>query len=113
MTTTLCIRSMPEMLERREARLVVDEGGVAPICHVRFGSLLPGEEGRSSDTLAIVPLGPGKLRLRFRILAGELPEPQEAERMLEATGEVTPIDVDGLEELYGRTLLAQYESSTE
>jgi hypothetical protein len=107
------IRSMPEMLERREARLVVDEGGVAPICHVRFGSLLPGEEGRSSDTLAIVPLGPGKLRLRFRILAGELPEPQEAERMLEATGEVTPIDVDGLEELYGRALLAQYESSTE
>ncbi|CAN7730531.1 ATP-binding protein [Variovorax sp. LjRoot290] len=49
------LRSLPEMLDRWEARLVVDEGGVHPICHVRFGSLLPGEEGRSSDTLAILP----------------------------------------------------------
>ena len=92
------VRSLPEILDRREARLVVDEAGVTPICHVRFGSLLPGEEGRSSDTFAIVPRGPGKLRLRFRILAGEIPEPQEEERLLEATGEVVQLDVGGLDE---------------
>jgi Putative DNA-binding domain len=90
------LRSLPEVLDRREARLIVDEGGVVPTCHVRFGSLLPGEEGRSSDTLAIVPSDPGKLRLRFRILAGEIPEPQEEERILETTGKVVRLDVDGL-----------------
>ena len=109
----LGVRSLPEVLERREARLVVDDGGVTPICHVRFGSLLPGEEGQSSDTLAIIPLGPGKLRLHFRILAGELPAPQGDERMLEVTGELTSLDADGLGELHGRALLERYQSSGE
>jgi hypothetical protein len=107
------IRSLPELLDRREARLIVDDGGVSPICHVRFGSLLPGEEGRSSDTLAIIPLGPGKLRLRLRILGGELAAPQENERVLEATGDVKVLDVDGLDELLGKSLLARHQSSGE
>lgn len=106
------LRSLPEMLDRREARLVVDEGGGHPICHIRFGSLLPGEVGRSSDTLAILPSGPGKLRLHFRILAGELTAPQVSERILETTGESVSLDVDGLDEMYGQAVLARYQSES-
>lgn len=104
--------SLPAVLERRESGLVVDEGGTHPVCHVRFGSLLPGEEGRSSDTLAIVPAGPGKLRLKFRILAGELAAPQESEFLLETNGESATIDVDALSEMYGQALLAHYEAKS-
>jgi len=104
------LRSLPDMLDRREARLIVDGDGVHPICHVRFGSLLPGEEGRSSDTLAILPSGPGKLRLHFRILAGELAAPQESERLLDITGESTLLDVAELSEMYSQTLLARYQA---
>lgn len=76
-------------------RFDVDEDGVSPVCHVRFGALLPGEQGRSADTLALVPLGPGRLRLRFRILAGELPSPIEKEQLLETEGHVHSLDLDG------------------
>ncbi|MGA7951799.1 MAG: ATP-binding protein [Thiobacillaceae bacterium] len=89
------LRSLPEVMARQNRRLVVDDVGLFPVCHVRFGSLLPGEEGRSSDTLAIIPLGPGKLRLRFRILAGELATPHESERVVEASGEVEQLDFEG------------------
>ena len=83
------------LLGRHRDRFVVDEDGLAPICHVRFGALLPGEQGRSADTLAVIPLGPGRLRLRFRVLAGELAVPFESERVLETTGEVRSLDLDG------------------
>jgi len=86
---------LQDMLDRREVRLVVDEGGATPICHVRFGSLLPGEQGRSADTLALIPLGPGKLRLAFRVLAGELATPIESDRIIEATGTVETLDYEG------------------
>ncbi|MBB3014033.1 ATP-binding protein [Cupriavidus alkaliphilus] len=89
------IRSVPELLARQSAPLSVDDGAITPICNVRFGSLLPGEEGRSSDTLAIIPCGPGKFRLQFRILAGELAVPQESERVIEAAGVVVPLDFEG------------------
>jgi hypothetical protein len=88
-------RSLPKVMGLQNAKLVVDDGGVTPVCHVRFGSLLPGEEGRSSDTLAIIPLGPGKLRLRFRILAGELAAPHESERIVEASGAIELLDFEG------------------
>lgn len=93
------IRSLPEVMARQNPRLVVDSNGAAPICHVRFGSLLPGEEGRSSDTLAIILRGPGKLQLRFRILASELAAPHESERVIEVTGYVEQLDFDNLENL--------------
>lgn len=104
------LRSLPDMLDRREARLIVDEDGVQPICHVQFGSLLPGEEGRSSDTLAILPSGPGKLQLRFRILAGELAVPQESERLLEITGASVSLNVADLDEMHSRALIARYQA---
>ncbi|MDP5241399.1 ATP-binding protein [Uliginosibacterium sp. 31-16] len=103
------VRSLPELLDQRDALLGIDESGEYPICNVRFGSLLPGEEGRSSDTLAIVPSGPGKLQLNFRILAGELAEPQQSEQLLETTGEQVCLDVPELKEMRGQALLARYE----
>jgi hypothetical protein len=89
------IRTMPEVMASQNRRLVVDDEGLIPVCQVRFGTLLPGEEGRSSDTLGIIPLGPGKLRLRFRILASELAAPHESARVVEATGEVAQLDFEG------------------
>lgn len=107
------MRGLPDLLERRDARLVVDEGGVTPLCHIRFGSLLPSEEGRSTDSLAIVPSGPGKFRLKFRILAAELSAPQEVEQIIEATGETVVLDVDALDDLYGKAVYAQYKADEE
>lgn len=103
-------RSLPEMPDRREARVIVDESGVHPVCHVRFGSLLPGEKGSSSDSLAILPSGPGKLQLHFRILAGELTAPRESERFLELTGESTFLDIAELDDMYSQALLARYQA---
>ncbi len=89
------VRTLPEVMASQNRRLVVDDEGLIPVCHVRFGTLLPGEDGRSSDTLGIIPLGPGKLRLRFRILASELAAPLESARVVEATGEVAQLDFEG------------------
>ncbi len=82
----------PNFLRQGDPMLVVDDRGMAPQCGVRFGALLPGEQGRSTDSLALIPLGPGKLRLRFRILAAELTAPIESERVLETTGDVLSLD---------------------
>lgn len=84
----------PEILLRANPSLVVDNGGLSPVCHIHFGLLLPGEE-RRSDKLALVLDGPGKLRLRVRILASELGIPQESERVLEMNGLVIELDFDG------------------
>lgn len=104
------MRGLPGVPERNDARLIVDDGGLTPICHVRFGSLLPGEEGRSTDSLAIVPSGPGKFRLKFRILAGELSSPQEIEKIIEAKGDAVLLTADGLADLYGKAVYAQYKA---
>jgi hypothetical protein len=93
------IRGLPEVLARQSPQLVVDSGRAFPICSVRFGSVLPGEEGRSTDTLAVIALGPGKFRLRFRILAAELATPNEMERVVEATGAVEQLDFEGFKNL--------------
>ena len=98
------MRTLPEVMSRQNPRLAVDDAGAAPICHVRFGSLLPGEEGKSSDTLAIIPLTPGKLRLRFRILASELATPLESERVIEFTGPVERLGFEGFRNFVGERL---------
>lgn len=89
---TMGLRTLPEVLASQNPRLIVDENGNAPRCLVRFGSLLPGEEGWSVDTFAIVPSAPGKLLLRFRILAGEIATPIQMERVIDATGSVESLD---------------------
>jgi hypothetical protein len=90
--------SFPDLMGRRDADLVIDESGDNPACHVRFGALLPGEEGRSGDTLALVLGGPGKLRLKFRILAAELPAPIESEREIETSGTLHRLDFEGIKD---------------
>lgn len=105
------MRTLPDVLSRQHPQLVVDDVGAAAICNVRFGSLLPGEEGRSSDTLAILLSGPGKLRLRFRILAGELSVPQESERVIDCTGAVEQLDFQGFQ-AFMRERLNRGQSNT-
>lgn len=88
--------SLQSMLARQAERFVIDRRRSPPVCNVRFGTLLPGEEGTSSDTLALVPRGPGQFRLRMRVLAAELSSPKELERIVEVTGEHQEISFDWL-----------------
>lgn len=45
---------------------LVDKSGLEPICHVRLGSLLPSEKGRSDDTLANHSVGSWKDAIGFQ-----------------------------------------------
>lgn len=86
--------SVHELLAKQKAKLKVDENDPTPICHIRLGSLLPGEQGRS-EVIAIIPQAPGKLRLHLRILGGELATPIEEEYLMETTGNVHSLDFSG------------------
>lgn len=86
--------SVREVLAKNEVYLVVDDSGLAPVCHIRLGTLLPGEQARS-ETLAIIPHAPGRLRLNLRILGAELAVPIEEEHVLETAGEVHALDFSG------------------
>lgn len=88
--------TLHNVLARQAERFLIDERCCPPVCNVRFGTLLPGEEGTSSDTLALVPRGPGRLRLRMRVLASELATPREFERIIDATGDTEEIGFERL-----------------
>lgn len=90
-------QNFSNIMRQRDPMLEVDDSGVAPQCSVRFGTLLPGEQGRSTDSLALIPCDPGKLRLRFRILAAELAVPIESERVLDTTGKLLSLDLEGFQ----------------
>ena len=96
------LASVQEVLAKKDVTLEVDESGPIPVCHIRLGSLLPGEQGRS-ELLAILPEAPGRLRLHLRILGGELATPIEEEHLIVTTGEVLPLDFEG----YKRFFLAK------
>lgn len=96
------LASVQEVLAKKEVNLEVDECGPTPVCHIRLGTLLPGEQGRS-ELLAILPQAPGRFRLLLRILAGELATPIEQEHLIETTGEVLSLDFEG----YKRFFLAE------
>lgn len=96
------LASVQEVLAKKDVSLEVDESGPTPVCHIRLGSLLPGEQGRS-ELLAILPQAPGRLRLHLRILGGELATPIEEEHLIETTGEVLSLDFEG----YKRFFLAE------
>lgn len=87
-------RNVPDMMSRNKSLFVIDRESALPVCHVRFGSLLPGEEKRSSDMLAVLPDAPGKFRLRFRILGSELATPHESDRVIESTGTVKQLNFE-------------------
>lgn len=101
--------SVPRMpnISRTDANLAVDENRAVPFCQVRFGSLLPGEEGQS-DILVIIPSGPGRLRLKYRILGAELTAPKLLEWTVEAPGVVSTLEVGGLQDRYTKAILARY-----
>ena len=92
--------------------LVIDENESNPVVHVRFGSLLPGEQGRS-ETLAIIPQGIGRLRLRLRILGSEIATPIEEEHFLETTGEARSLDFEGFRKFVQRKLAVSKGRATE
>ncbi len=85
---------LPDIRINQNPRLIVDNEGLDPICQVRFGLLLPGEEGRSTETLAIILESPGTVRLRFRLLGSELGTPHESERIINCTGPVKEFDFE-------------------
>lgn len=86
--------SMQDVLAKKDLHLVVDDSGPAQVCHIRLGTLLPGEQARS-ETLAIIPHAPGRLRLNLRILGAELAVPIEQEHVLETSGEAHSLDFSG------------------
>lgn len=102
---------IPNFSNPSDANLQIDESRVTPLCQIRFGSLLPGEEGQS-DVLVLIPDGPGKFRLKYRILGAELAAPQSSDRTFEARGEVLTLDAEGLGERYSKAIYERYEASS-
>jgi hypothetical protein len=91
--------SVQDVLAKKDMKLKVDESGRTPICHIRLGSLLPGEQARS-ELLAILPQAPSRLLLRVRVLGGELATPIEEEHLIETTGEVLSMDFEGYKKFF-------------
>lgn len=89
-------RSFAEAIARRESPMTVDSGGSEAICHIRLGTLLPGESARAADTLALRFRGPAHVAVKCRILAAELPTPIERQLELTVTGAHRKLDLDGL-----------------
>jgi len=92
------VRSFAEVMSRHE-RFVIEDAGVEPICHVRFGTLLPGETARAIDFLAVLPSMPGRIQISIRVLAAELAAPIVHERFMQVTGPLEEHDFDGLQRL--------------
>ncbi|WP_406908151.1 AlbA family DNA-binding domain-containing protein [Citrobacter freundii] len=86
------IKSGP--LFNRDNKLEIIEGAQSPECHIRLGSLLPGEQA-SSELIAVLPEGPGHMRIRLRVLGGELATPIEQEFAVETTGDRLSLDFKG------------------
>ncbi|KKW50703.1 transcriptional regulator [Pantoea ananatis] len=82
---------------QRDNKLEIIEGAETPECHIRLGSLLPGEQA-SSKLIAVLPEGPGIIRIRLRVLGGELATPIEQEYTIETTGERLSLDFDGFKD---------------
>ncbi|MEG5951073.1 ATP-binding protein [Enterobacter kobei] len=84
-------------LFNRDNKLEIIEGAQIPECHIRLGSLLPGEQA-SSKLIAILPEGPGRIRICLRVLGGELATPIEQEFAIETSGEHLSLDFNGFKD---------------
>lgn len=84
-------------LFNRDNSLEIIEGAQIPECHIRLGTLLPGEQA-SSELIAILPEGPGRIRICLRVLGGELATPIEQEFAIETTGENLSLDFKGFKD---------------
>jgi len=106
------LTTVQDVIERQSRALQIDERGPKRACHIRLGSLLPGEQGRS-ETLALIPHAPGALRLRLRILGSELPEPLEQELVIETAGEVDSLNFEQFKQFVREQRLANQLESAE
>jgi hypothetical protein len=86
-------------LFNRDNKLEIFEGAQIPECHIRLGSLLPGEQA-SSELIAVLPEGPGCIRICLRVLGGELATPIEQEFAIETTGEHLSLDFKGFKDYF-------------
>ena len=87
-----------------EPRMTVDARASKSICHVRLGTLLPGESACGSDTLGLKFCGRGRVAVNCRILAGELPTPLEKAVELTVEGLDKQLDLEGLKEFINEPL---------
>ncbi len=55
---------------------------------------MPGEQA-SSELIAVLPEGPGRMRIRLRVLGGELATPIEQEFAVETMGDRLSLDFKG------------------
>lgn len=85
-----------DIMLRREKKFIVEEDGSAPLCCARLGTLLPGETARAADSLAVLPSGPGRIRIHVRVLAEELATPIEYDRLIGVAGSLETHDLEGL-----------------
>lgn len=106
------LTTVQDVIERQSRALQIDERGPTLACHIRLGSLLPGEQGRS-ETLAFIPHAPGAFRLRLRILGSELPEPLEQEIVIETAGEVDSLNFEQFKQFVREQRLANQLESAE
>lgn len=90
-------RTFADVMARCEPTMTVEDGGLEPMCHIRLGTLLPGETPRAADTLAIRLSGPGRITIKCRILAAELSTPVERQLELAVTGTHIRLDLDRLQ----------------
>ncbi|EMH4161741.1 ATP-binding protein [Pluralibacter gergoviae] len=77
----------------RNNNLEIINGAQNPECHIRLGSLLPGEQA-SSELIAVLSEGPGLIFIRLRVLGGELATPIEQEFSIETTGDHVFLDFE-------------------
>ncbi|MDH0427545.1 transcriptional regulator [Stutzerimonas xanthomarina] len=106
------ITTVQDVMARHNPALQIDGRGPTQACHIRIGSLLPGEQGRS-ETLALIPHAPGTFRLRLRILGSELPEPLEQELVIETAGEVDSLNFKQFKQFVREQRLADQRESAE
>ena len=99
-TNSMLLDSLSKRSAKKCCQPIIENNGSTQFFFFLLGSLLPGEECRSSDTLAIAVLDPGRLRLRSRILASELSTPHEIEQVVECTGPVENLDFKRFREQY-------------
>lgn len=109
-STSSALRGLRGVVERLQERVTIDERGDEPVCHVRLGTLRPGETGRMEEDVAILPSGPGQYRLRVRILASEISPPIVVEHEVEVRGSMRQMNLEDLQALMYAKYLRDHES---
>lgn len=67
---------------------------------VQAGDVLPGQQCDVEGSLVIVPAHPGKVMIKMRVFAAELPEPLQVERSITFVGPQRALTMDDLQQLH-------------